>query len=256
MEISGGIPDYTISVKLDGVEIFDPARREARISPGMPGTLHPVTQPGQPAILVISVSDSAKVPNTFSETIRVIIVEAPRQQPPDRRDGAPADRPPDQGELPLARFTPDQTELDALTSGRGVSHRRSSSGIAETLVLTGALPPVVRVNGVEVSVDAGRATFDVKEGTDTSPLAIEIVFPELPAPTPVGFPLRFKKNRPKDAEDLRRYVGPSLTPSPFDQAFANSGGRQGLLDFLARNKFVSVQLDAFASFQPKQSRRF
>ena len=249
MEITGGIPDYTISVKLDGVEIFDATRREARISPGMPGTLHPVTPPGQPANLVISVSDSAKTPNTFSETIRVIIVEAPREQPADRRDGAPADRPPDQGGLLPADFTPNQAELAALTAGRGVSHTPAKSGIAETLVIRSPLPPVVRVNGVEVSVDADRATFDVKEDTDTSPLAIEIDFPQLPAPTPVGFPLRFKKLRPEDADDVRRYVGPNLTPKPFDQRFEESGGRPGLLDFLERNKFASVQLDAFASFQ-------
>jgi hypothetical protein len=133
MEIRGGIPDYTISVKLDGEEIFDPVRREARISPGMPGTLHPITPATQHATLVISISDSAKEPNTFSETIRLLIREAPREQPADRRDGSLADRPPDQA-ICRSRSSIRIAANSRRSSGLGISHNPAEHrGVAETL---------------------------------------------------------------------------------------------------------------------------
>ena len=254
MEITGGIPDYNVSVKLNGEEIYDPVRREARISPGMPGTLRDVTTPGNRATLVISVTDSAKEPNTFSETIKLIIFAAERQLAADRRDGSAADRPLDLEDLRNAVFTPNAGELAALRQGFGISHNPADRrGLAETIVILSppSVQPIARVNGIERPVSGGRLTFDVKEGTDTSPLQIEITFPQIAAPLPQKFPLYFDRNRPNSDNDVRRHIddNPNNPPNPIDVAFRDSGGRTALRAFITNNEFASITLHAFASFQ-------
>src|SRR6267142_526252 len=71
VEIIGGVPPYTIHVRLDGTELWSDTNRQAPISPGAPGTLHPAGT----GTLVITVDDAQSGGDTqhFSQTINLTI---------------------------------------------------------------------------------------------------------------------------------------------------------------------------------------
>ena len=69
LDISGGFAAYTTSVKLDGSELWDSTRNDARLSPGAPGTL---LSPGDHT-LVVTVDDSATTVNHYSHTIALSV---------------------------------------------------------------------------------------------------------------------------------------------------------------------------------------
>jgi large repetitive protein len=199
LDVRGGFPDFTIAVTLDTVppstatNLWDGTRRDARISPDMPGNLRP---PGEYR-LVVTVSDTTPTPNRFSQTIdlKVTTPATPAATP----DGASADHPPEQGDRPAATLTIQSRSPDPLPEGCSLGFTPSSSGIAETIVVNrGTTPPTVTIGGTPREVNQrGEVTLDVPEGSDSNPIQIVVQY-LASGPEEKTFQLSFDTDRPFD----------------------------------------------------------
>jgi len=266
IDITGGSPDYSISVTLDTVpasspeEIWDGVRREARISPGAPETLRPTGH----YMLVVTVQDSAPTPHYFSQAIEVTLTEAEVEEAEADRDGSPADRPEAVGErqaavLSTPAFSPSQPD------GYVIRHTPSPSGFSETITVEGGSSPHVRVLSgsspvIDRTLNGGRdVSVDVADGAS---LSVEVSWAASLA-VPDTFCLFFDRGKPLKQgwpASKSRYVfgTPSL---PDDSRFRGSrspsgdptkAGADALRDWI-QNRVVSspktVSVAAFASFE-------
>ena len=165
VRVQGGFPAYTISVRLDGTELWDGTRRDARISPGAPASLR---TPGR-YTLVVTVTDQAPTPNQYSQTIDLIVVAAEAELPASERDGGPLDRPAEAGERQPATLTINPAD-QPLPDGYAIRFTPSAAGIAETIVVEGGTTPHVRISSgsttlIDRTLDGARqVAIDVPDG--------------------------------------------------------------------------------------------
>ncbi|MFC8350045.1 hypothetical protein [Streptomyces sp. NPDC057280] len=254
--VSGGIPPYAIQARLgDGAnaeELWDPAARQAPLSPGAPATL----RPAGPATLHILVTDGGTpvaggTRQTYLEDIDLTIQAALATQ-----DGAPADRPADTAPRADAVFEVTSRNPAPLPQGYSLSCTPSSSGLTETIVVTGGQGPTVTVGGTVRTPDPrGAVSFDVPEGTD---LSISVSWPPLAGAPGGEFRLGFTLDRPEvDAtalgleQQICAYAAGTESPADFlfDASRPTGGGPPASSVVAALQDWVTNQVPATAHFQ-------
>lgn len=265
--VSGGIPPYTVEVRLgsgaSAEQLWNTATRRAPISPGAPGSLRP---PGR-AELHVTVTDGGTpgaggTRQTYLEDIDLTIRAAPGSGA--ALDGAPSDRPPDTAPRPDAVFEVTTRSPDPLPAGFGVSCTPAASGLTERIVVTGAAGATVTAAGSQRGLDAGGSfSIDVAQGAD---IPITVSWPASPAGREV-FELKFQVDRPDPkvteagfATILATYVAD--TESPPDIPFSTSrapGGPGGAAGSTALREWIQnrvlagadarIEIDAHASFE-------
>lgn len=219
VHLIGGTPPLTTSVKLDGVEIWDPATRRAPLSPA-PNNLRAA---GSYA-LVVHVEDAGQGADkkTFTQEIALTLraASAPAAEP----DGLPADRGNEHlAARPNATLGAVTSTPDPLPAGFGLSHQPAASGTLERLTIAGGDPNLlsVTVDGQPVTLVGREFTVEVAEDQTRT---ISITSPGSGALTEV-FRLQFDIDRPDPTPPvwtniLSSYVADS--ESPPDRAFSDS----------------------------------
>lgn len=219
VHIAGGIPPYTVHARLGSEELWNPAIRQARISPG--STLRaPVRE-----TLHVSVVDSGagSRQQVYTEDIDLTVRAATTQGAP--RDGAPADRPPDRAARPDVVLEIVSQIPSTLPPGYSITCTPAGSGITERIVVSGPPGATVTVGGVARALDAtGSFSIDVPERAD---IPIVVTWPIDWNARRGRFLLLFDQDRPDaDASDagfagiLADYVAD--TESPPDLAYGRS----------------------------------
>ena len=224
LDIRGGFPEYTISATIDGTEVWDGTRRDARISPDMPATLQTVGE----HTLVVDVTDSAPTPHHFTHTITLTVVAAETEVPAADRDGSELDRAPEEGDRQAATLTIDPTDLP-LPQGYEVRLNSGSSSETETLAIDGGSNPRVVVReGTTTLLDRTLGAAD-RQVTVTcrhgATLQVQVDYPAVTGSSET-FRLFFDRDKP-DHDDWPAVKATYLNNSPVDTRFNASVAPSG-----------------------------
>ncbi len=225
LDISGGVPQYTISVTINGAEVWNGDRRDARVSPDMPDTLLPVGEYD----MVVHVTDEASPGShhEFTQTIRLEVVAA-ETDTPENPDGSELDRPQPEGARQLATLTLDPAT--PLPPGGEIRMQSGSQTETERLFIEGGSNPHVIIrNGATVLLDRnlnGDRGISVLCSHGES-LDIEVTYPGSASSTPERFLLFFDYDKPKEASwpgVRNNYVNDTASDSRFQHSTPPSGG--------------------------------
>jgi large repetitive protein len=238
VDVTGGVPPVTISVKADAAAAELYAGGSVTVT-GLTGGVHKLS---------LLVTDATTPPQTFLEEVEATVVPAAAAPTPA---GAPADRPAQPGDLP-AVTTSGGTSADGK---RGVTHAGTVTGTTEQFRVFGPGTPTVTVGGAPVTLVDGLVTVDVKEATT----ALEIVatWPALAA-VPQEFQLFFSKGWPhKDTFLVEKpaYLSDLIADPIYEQVRPGQTqpGTEGLHAWLfqvtAGGAPPAVAADAYASFE-------
>jgi hypothetical protein len=247
--VRGGAPPHTVSVRLNGTEIWNTTDRVARIPSGTTGT----------RTLSVDVTDAdAASPRAFDEEIELTIVPAAGVVPPA---GLPADRLPAVGDLPAAVFT----QTTPGPAGYSLSHTPGGGGISETITVLGPPGATVAIGSQPARpVVGGRVVLDVPEGSDAAPIPIAVAWPAAGGATSETFRLEFELDRPDPvatggAWTQIRAAYVADTESPHDEPFSSSrapndgagAGVAGLRDWAATRVLAgtAIQIEGHASYE-------
>lgn len=265
LEIAGGIPPYTVSVKFEPQtgpqeELWSTTTRQALISPGAPASLRPA---GTDTI-VVSVTDDgpAASAQNWLEEIELIVREA--QTPAALQNGMPADRLPDVGALPAATFL--VTNRPAGTpSAYSLFHSPAATGTIEQITVLGNAAATANVNGINQVIVNGRISLEVPEGTSA---AIEVNYPATGSDQYEDFNLYFDIDKPNPTlseDSWNAQLRPQYandTESPYDARFSDTtahNGGVGLRGVAALHDWINnhalsgadedIAIDSYASFE-------
>ncbi|MEZ6062524.1 MAG: hypothetical protein R3C19_19450 [Planctomycetaceae bacterium] len=225
LDLRGGVPRYSISVTIDGQQVWNDERRDARISPGMPDTLLPVGEHD----MVVHVVDEASPGghHEFTQQIRLEVVAAETDTPVDP-DGSELDREPVEGARQDAVLTVDPTT--PLPPGGNLRLLPGSSSDTETLFIEGGENPhIVIRNGASVLTDRvlGQSRSVAVLCPHGATLDIEIEYPGTTSATPEVFELFFDYDKPKKSQwdgVLTKYKNDTVDDARFRASVPPSGG--------------------------------
>ena len=243
LQVTGGVPPVTVSVKDEGdTERFDTATGTVTVSALASGE----------HTLQIAVTDSGPGTSqqTYSEDVGLTLVAASTTgaTPP----GAPADRRAEPGDLPAITTSGGGSGANRIRPGGTVT------GTTERFLLDGPGTPTVTANGQNVQVVDGAVTVNVPE--NTANLQIVAAWPALTG-EPQDFTLSFSKGWPHYASygtEKPKYLSDASDADPLYEQSARGGQSatgtaavHAWLDQLATagGAQPNVTVDAFASFE-------
>lgn len=262
--IAGGIPPYTVSVIFrppggPDEELWNPASRQALISPSAPVTLRAAGT----GTLTVRVDDSGvgAAVQHWREDIDLIVQAA--QTPGGTPSGAAADRPAEAGALPPATFLI-TSPAGSAPAAYSLFHSPAPSGTIEQIVVLGNPAATATVNGNNHPIVNGRLTLDVAENSTAT---VVVSYPAT-AGEHEDFDLYFDLAKPDPAltdavwnTQLRPQYATD-TESPADTRFSTSTapnggvglhGVQALRDWIKNHALSGageeISIDSYASFE-------
>lgn len=232
IEVTGGVPPLSVSLKAGTTELYDSATGQVSLAALTPGE----------HTLALRVHDSATEQQSYDEDIALTLLPAPATTATPT--GLPADRPAQPGDLPAIT-----TANPVSDDGHAITHAGTVSGTRERFRVTGVGTPEVSVGGTTVSVDNGFFEVDVPENTNA--LALTASWPAITA-QPAEFRLHFTKGWPR-LQDSPVIYGQYVLDTVADSLYESNGGTAALHDWLTRlasgGSVPDVSVDGHASFE-------
>ncbi|MBO3752416.1 hypothetical protein J5X84_40705 [Streptosporangiaceae bacterium NEAU-GS5] len=240
VDVTGGVPPITVSLRAGVVELYDPATGLVSFA-GLP--------PGEHT-LFLHVEDSGPEVErqSYDEDIELTLVAAAAPTTPA---GVPADRPAVPGALPEITVSGVAQDGD-----HALIHDGNAGGTRERFRVTGLGTPAVTANGTPVTTSDG--TFELNVPEDTAGLPIIVSWPPLTS-APQAFMMRFKRDwPPRDqfAIFLDAYVNDRVDDAIYENnhvAGQSERGTKALRAWLAQlaagGPLPDIDIDAYASYE-------
>lgn len=258
VRVLGGIPPFTVSVKLGATEIWNAGQNQAPLSPNPASPVPPGRRN-----LTVTVEDSA--PGTHARFEEVIELNIRADATPPVH-GLPADLPASPA-VPAASFA-----LGARPSGLPASYdlvcTPAQGGTLEQVSVLGPPGATATVGGQPATLAGGRIVLDLPPGQTIN---LSVAYPALPSDAFETFDLFFDFDRPDpvtsqtvfDSQTVPGYAAD--TEQPNDLAFSSSSppgaisgrGPSALRDWLQNRSLDGVDgqifIDGYSSFQSASS---
>lgn len=241
IEVVGGVPPVTVSLRAGNDELYDSDTGQVAFTALAPGE----------HTLFLQVQDSAPAAEqqSYDEDIELTLLGTPAADMVPA--GAPADHAVRPGELPTV------TTADALGDGtHAITHAGNAGGTVERFRVSGPGTPTVTAAGSTVLVTDGEFRIDVPEGTTALPLAASWA-PLTSAPQ--EFRLLFELGKPLERESPRineKYLADTVDDSAYEASQApgqtlrgTAALRSWLGQLAGAGSLPNVRVDAHASFE-------
>jgi hypothetical protein len=244
LTITGGVPPHTVSMKLDGEEIFDPATGQASIA----GAIAAATALPKKSSLTVKVTDAT--PGADQQSVeQQIHLQIVKEGINDDSDGATSDKIPK-----VPKFADPDVNINQApdATSRTIKAKALDGSNQVEIKIEGAGVESVTVDGTPTPINTSSQTFKlpIDEDSSGSPKEVQVSWKGRPLEEDKQVRLHFKFNRPL----TKKHVDSFVVDKPSTHGMINRVNGFGVAElrtFLVESILANkpLKIDAHASFE-------